>query len=161
RDGRDGAEPPGAQGLQPLAERAEERGRDDPRLQPRGPADAVRAREVRADDLRRDPGPHDDLPTAGHPPRPTSTAGARMTTLFEAGSVTKRCGGLTAVSQVDFALEGGIASIIGPNGAGKTTLFNIFTGIYGPDSGEIVFRGTSLVGLRPDEITTLGICRTF
>ncbi len=84
-----------------------------------------------------------------------------MTTLFEARSVTKRFGGLTAVSQVDFALEGGIASIIGPNGAGKTTLFNIFTGIYGPDSGEVVFRGTSLVGLRPDEITTLGICRTF
>ena len=84
-----------------------------------------------------------------------------MTALFEARGVTKRFGGLTAVSAVDFTLDGGIASIIGPNGAGKTTLFNIFTGIYPPDEGEIAFRGTSLVGLRPDEITTLGICRTF
>jgi len=84
-----------------------------------------------------------------------------VTTLFEARGVTKRFGGLTAVSAVDFTLTQGIASIIGPNGAGKTTLFNIFTGIYGPDAGEIVFKGTSLVGLRPDQITALGICRTF
>ncbi|MGH6954156.1 MAG: ABC transporter ATP-binding protein [Alphaproteobacteria bacterium] len=84
-----------------------------------------------------------------------------MTTLFEARGVTKRFGGLTAVSGVDFSLSQGIASIIGPNGAGKTTLFNIFTGIYAPDEGELTFQGASLVGLRPDQITTLGICRTF
>ncbi|MGH7354369.1 MAG: ABC transporter ATP-binding protein [Candidatus Rokuibacteriota bacterium] len=84
-----------------------------------------------------------------------------MTALFEARGVTKRFGGLTAVSGVDFSLTRGIASIIGPNGAGKTTLFNIFTGIYAPDEGEIAFKGTSLVGLRPDQITTLGVCRTF
>ena len=53
--------------------------------------------------------------------------------LFEAQSVTKRFGGLTALHEVDFALERGIASIIGPNGAGKTTLFNIFTGLYTAD----------------------------
>ncbi len=84
-----------------------------------------------------------------------------MTAAFEARAVTKHFGGLTAVNRVDFALESGIASIIGPNGAGKTTLFNIFTGIYKPDLGSITFQGRSLVGLRPDQITALGICRTF
>jgi branched-chain amino acid transport system ATP-binding protein len=84
-----------------------------------------------------------------------------MTVLFEARSVTKRFGGLTAVNRVDFALESGIASIIGPNGAGKTTLFNVFTGLYPPDEGTVTFQGRSLVGLRPDQVTALGICRTF
>ena len=84
-----------------------------------------------------------------------------MTALFEARGVSKRFGGLTAVNRVDFALESGIASIIGPNGAGKTTLFNIFTGLYQPDEGAIAFQGRSLGGLRPDQITALGICRTF
>jgi branched-chain amino acid transport system ATP-binding protein len=84
-----------------------------------------------------------------------------VTALFEARGVTKRFGGLTAVNDVDFALDTGIASIIGPNGAGKTTLFNIFTGLYGADRGEVRFRGTALIGRRPDEITGLGLCRTF
>jgi branched-chain amino acid transport system ATP-binding protein len=84
-----------------------------------------------------------------------------VSALFQAERVTKRFGGLTAVSAVDFALDSGIASIIGPNGAGKTTLFNIFTGMYPPDEGTVTFRGQSLVGLRPDQITALGICRTF
>jgi branched-chain amino acid transport system ATP-binding protein len=84
-----------------------------------------------------------------------------VTAVFEARSVTKRFGGLTAVNRVDFTLESGIASIIGPNGAGKTTLFNVFTGLYTPDEGTITFKGQSLVGLRPDQITALGICRTF
>ncbi len=84
-----------------------------------------------------------------------------MSALFEARGVTKRFGGLTALSRVDFDLDAGIASIIGPNGAGKTTLFNVFTGIYAPDEGAVTFRGRSLVGLRPDQITALGICRTF
>jgi len=80
---------------------------------------------------------------------------------FEARGVTKRFGGLTAVNAVDFTLERGIASIIGPNGAGKNTLFNVFTGLYAPDGGTVTWRGHSLVGLRPDQITALGICRTF
>jgi len=81
--------------------------------------------------------------------------------LFEARCVTKRFGGLVALHGVDFALDRGIASIIGPNGAGKTTLFNIFTGLYAADEGQVTFRGQSLLGLRPDQITALGICRTF
>jgi len=81
--------------------------------------------------------------------------------LFEARRVTKRFGGLTALNGVDFALERGIVSIIGPNGAGKTTLFNVFTGLYVPDEGSVTFRGQALLGLRPDQITALGVCRTF
>jgi branched-chain amino acid transport system ATP-binding protein len=84
-----------------------------------------------------------------------------VTALLEARGVTKRFGGLTAVNRVDFALTGGIASIIGPNGAGKTTLFNVFTGLYLPDEGEVVFQGRPLSGLRPDQITARGVCRTF
>jgi branched-chain amino acid transport system ATP-binding protein len=81
--------------------------------------------------------------------------------LFEARGVTKRFGGLTAVNHVDFTLDAGIASIIGPNGAGKTTLFNIFTGLDAADDGAVIFRGIPLAGRRPDQITALGICRTF
>ena len=76
--------------------------------------------------------------------------------------VTKRFGGLQAVNHMDFVLEQGqIVSIIGPNGAGKTTFFNTLTGIYQPEEGEIIFDGHSLVGQRPDQITSLGIARTF
>lgn len=82
--------------------------------------------------------------------------------LLETKGVTKRFGGLTAVSKMDFVLEeGSICSIIGPNGAGKTTFFNTLTGIYRPEEGQITFRGHSLVGLRPDQITALSTARTF
>ncbi|HEV8672930.1 MAG TPA: ABC transporter ATP-binding protein [Methylomirabilota bacterium] len=82
--------------------------------------------------------------------------------LLEARRVTKRFGGLVAVNAVDFALEEGtIASVIGPNGAGKTTLFNVFTGIYPPEAGEVLVEGRSVVGYTPDRITALGVCRTF
>jgi branched-chain amino acid transport system ATP-binding protein len=82
--------------------------------------------------------------------------------LFEASGVTQRVGGLVAVIRVDFSHdEGAIASSIGPNGAGKTTLFNVFTGIYSPEEGEVRFGDRRLVGLRSDQITALGMCRTF
>ena len=82
--------------------------------------------------------------------------------LLEARGVSKRFGGLTALNAVDFTLEEGhIASIIGPNGAGKTTFFNVFTGIYVPEEGTVLFRDTAVLGRRPDQITELGICRTF
>ncbi len=85
-----------------------------------------------------------------------------MPVILEARGVTKRFGGLTALSGVDFALEEReIGSIIGPNGAGKTTFFNVFTGIYVPEAGAVSFRGIPVVGKRPDQITALGICRTF
>jgi branched-chain amino acid transport system ATP-binding protein len=82
--------------------------------------------------------------------------------LLEARGVTKRFGGLVAVNGVEFVLEEGmIASVIGPNGAGKTTLFNCFTGIYAPEAGDVRVRGQSVIGLTPDRITALGMCRTF
>jgi branched-chain amino acid transport system ATP-binding protein len=81
--------------------------------------------------------------------------------LFEAQGITKHFGGLTALQDVTFGVDSGIASIIGPNGAGKTTLFNVFTGLYAADHGQVTFKGQPLVGLRPDEITALGVCRTF
>ncbi len=82
--------------------------------------------------------------------------------LLEASRVSKRFGGLVAVDKVDFVIEQGmIASLIGPNGAGKTTFFNCITGFYRPEEGTIVFDGTSIVGVRPDLITGLGIARTF
>ena len=85
-----------------------------------------------------------------------------MAAFLEAQGVTKRFGGLVALNRVDFELaEGRIASIIGPNGAGKTTFFNVFTGLYVPEAGTASFRGQALLGRRPDEITALGICRTF
>jgi len=82
--------------------------------------------------------------------------------LLEARKVVKRFGGLMAVNDVDFTIESGsIVSIIGPNGAGKTTFFNCITGMYKPEGGTIQFNGHSLVGMRPDQITALGIARTF
>ena len=82
--------------------------------------------------------------------------------LLEARKVVKRFGGLMAVNDVDFTIEAGsIVSIIGPNGAGKTTFFNCITGMYKPEGGTIQFDGHSLVGMRPDQITALGIGRTF
>jgi branched-chain amino acid transport system ATP-binding protein len=82
--------------------------------------------------------------------------------MLEARGITKQFGGLLAVNAVDLDLRAGaIASIIGPNGAGKTTFFNLLTGLARPDAGTLTFEGRPLVGLRPDQITALGICRTF
>ena len=71
-------------------------------------------------------------------------------------------GGIRALSGVDLTVrEDEILSIIGPNGSGKTTMFNCLTGIYRPGSGEMRFRGESLLGLSPDRIARRGIARTF
>lgn len=82
--------------------------------------------------------------------------------LLSIKGMTKRFGGLTAVKAVNFELESGnIASIIGPNGAGKTTFFNCITGFYTPEEGSMAFLGHSTLGLRPDQITSAGIARTY
>jgi branched-chain amino acid transport system ATP-binding protein len=85
-----------------------------------------------------------------------------MATILTAKKVTKRFGGLIAVNAVDFEIpEKAIVSIIGPNGAGKTTFFNCITGFGKCDEGEILFEGTPIHRLRPDQITKLGISRTY
>jgi branched-chain amino acid transport system ATP-binding protein len=82
--------------------------------------------------------------------------------LLELHGLTKRFGGLTAVKDLDLRVErGSIASLIGPNGAGKSTVFNLITGIYTPDGGEIAFDDASLVGLRPNAVAARGVMRTF
>lgn len=82
--------------------------------------------------------------------------------LLELKEVNKNFGGLKAVSQVSFELNGGeILGIIGPNGAGKTTLFNVITGFLKPDSGEVWFNGEKTVGLKPHQVCKKGMVRTF
>ena len=83
-------------------------------------------------------------------------------TLLELRTVDKSFGGLRVIADLDLVVkEHEIVSVIGPNGAGKTTLFNLITGIYRPDSGEIEFEGNNLVGVAPHKITERGIARTF
>jgi branched-chain amino acid transport system ATP-binding protein len=84
------------------------------------------------------------------------------TPTLEIVKLTKFFGGLRAVGNFGLTLkDGDLAGLIGPNGAGKTTAFNMITGLYVPTSGEILFRGESVVGLAPFEITRMGIGRTF
>ena len=85
-----------------------------------------------------------------------------MAPILTAKKVTKRFGGLVAVNSVDFEIpDKAIVSIIGPNGAGKTTFFNCITGFGKADEGEIAFEGTPIQRLRPDQITKLGVSRTY
>jgi branched-chain amino acid transport system ATP-binding protein len=83
--------------------------------------------------------------------------------ILVAKGMTKRFGGLVAVNSLDFEIpRGSIFSLIGPNGAGKTTFFNCITGFYQIDEGELIFEGDiRLNGRSADEITRLGIARTF
>ena len=82
--------------------------------------------------------------------------------LLELRDVTKDFGGLRVVDHLNLHVdEGEIVSVIGPNGAGKTTVFNLITGIFRPDSGEILFQGDRISGLPPHTITSRGIARTF
>jgi branched-chain amino acid transport system ATP-binding protein len=85
-----------------------------------------------------------------------------MTALLELRGVSLAFGGLRVVDELDLKVkEGEIVSVIGPNGAGKTTLFNLVTGVYKPDHGEILLDGSSIAGLQPHRINELGVARTF
>ncbi len=128
------------------------------------------------DELRRATGrrPLDPLRRAARLPDDQAAAGpardpargdrlmAEKAPLFELREVTKSFGGLVVADELSLHVdEGEIVSLIGPNGAGKTTVFNLVTGIYRPDSGEIRFERRDIVGLAPHKITQLGIARTF
>ena len=82
--------------------------------------------------------------------------------LLEASGIGKRFGGLTALADVSLSIQSGqIFGLIGPNGAGKTTFFNCLTGLYQPTSGVVRFAGRPLTGLKPHEVVSRGIARTF
>lgn len=76
--------------------------------------------------------------------------------------VVKRFGGLTSIDHLSLEVEkGAIVSVIGPNGAGKTTLFNVITGVYQADEGDVLVNGCSVLGLTPDKVAKQGVARTF
>jgi branched-chain amino acid transport system ATP-binding protein len=82
--------------------------------------------------------------------------------LLELVNVDKHFSGLQVVHNLSLDVQAGeIVSLIGPNGAGKTTIFNLITGLYAPDRGDIRFDGASLLGLEPHQINRCGIARTF
>ena len=82
--------------------------------------------------------------------------------LLEVRGIGKRFGSLVALNGVDFAVaENEILAIIGPNGAGKSTLFNLIAGLDAPSAGDVLYRGRSIGGLRPDAVCRLGIAKTF
>lgn len=82
--------------------------------------------------------------------------------VLETQNLTKIFGGLTAVNSLDAQVyQGEICSLIGPNGAGKTTVFNVVTGIYKPEAGQVIFNGHNITGRKPHQIVSYGIARTF
>jgi len=85
-----------------------------------------------------------------------------VTRLLGVQGVSKHFGGLYALNELTLHVDDGeIVSVIGPNGAGKSTVFNVITGLYTPDAGDVRFRGESIVGRLPSQVTKLGIARTF
>ncbi|WP_119066583.1 ABC transporter ATP-binding protein [Aggregatilinea lenta] len=82
--------------------------------------------------------------------------------LLEVRNITKRFGGLVAVNDLSLSVnQGEILGMIGPNGAGKTTAFNMISGYYKPDEGQVIFNGQNITKRRPDQICKLGLTRTF
>ena len=85
-----------------------------------------------------------------------------MKTILEVKKLSKYFGGLAAVNEVDLGVsESEILGLIGPNGAGKTTLFNAISGYFPPTSGQVIFDGKDITGLKAHEVAYLGISRTF
>jgi branched-chain amino acid transport system ATP-binding protein len=84
-----------------------------------------------------------------------------MTALLEVTGLCRRFGGLNAVSELSFAVDPNeILGLIGPNGAGKSTVFNLINGVFRPDRGRVIFRGTDITGLPPHRVVRHGIART-
>ncbi len=161
---------PGVRGVPPPRLRSRRRGRDDPAAagahterapQPGTPGRGTRPGRMGesgggggdpARDRHRDGG--DDMSD------PAPVLGTD--TVLEVRGLEKHFGGLYALSGLDMDVRRGeIVSVIGPNGAGKSTLFNVITGIYQPDAGDIRYGSVSIVGLRPHQVVKLGVARTF
>ena len=85
-----------------------------------------------------------------------------MTTILDVRSVSRRFGGLQALSEVTFSVKPReIVGVIGPNGAGKTTLFSTLVGLIRPDTGSVSLDGKDLAGLKPHKVAGLGMTKTF
>ncbi len=85
-----------------------------------------------------------------------------MTILLRTDGLVKRFGGITAVDDCSIQVEKGrITGLIGPNGSGKTTLFNLITGVYRPDQGDVFLYKRRVTGRRPNQLCHLGLSRTF
>ena len=96
------------------------------------------------------------------PPHPVLSPSGGEGILLDVRGVTKRFGGLVANNDVSFRVAAGeLVGIIGPNGAGKSTLFDLLTGFQPADAGEVRLDGRPITALRPDEISRLGVARTF
>jgi len=99
---------------------------------------------------------------ARHVAAPSRRRGDDSVSRLSISGVTKRFGGVTANREISFDVAPGeLVGIIGPNGSGKSTLFEIISGFYRPDAGEVRLDGTRLTGLSPDRVCRLGIARTF
>jgi len=84
-----------------------------------------------------------------------------MSALLEVAHLSKRFGGLEAVSDLSFTVgEGEILGLIGPNGAGKSTVFNLINGVHRPDSGRVIFQGADITGEAPYRVARRGLART-
>jgi len=82
--------------------------------------------------------------------------------ILETNGLTKTFGGLTAVDHLSFSVEeGAIHGLIGPNGAGKSTAYNVISGFYTPTSGQVLYTGADISGLRPERIAERGLTRSF
>ncbi len=91
-----------------------------------------------------------------------SESAAEAAPLLTVDNVSLRFGGVTAIDAVSFEVRyGELFAIIGPNGAGKTSIFNSISQVYRPQSGDIRWKGRSIMGERPDRVARLGIARTF
>ena len=102
----------------------------------------------------------DVVPTTTTDAVPSETTDAQP--LLQVDDISLRFGGVTAIDSVSFEVrDGELFAIIGPNGAGKTSIFNSISQVYQPQSGDIRWKGTSIMGTRPDRVARLGVARTF
>ncbi|MCZ7527905.1 MAG: branched-chain amino acid ABC transporter ATP-binding protein/permease [Acidimicrobiia bacterium] len=131
-------------------------------LLPRGLVGQVRHLRERRRPARR-PGPARPLPEELARPRPRPRPGtAEAGPLLSVSGLTKRFGGLAALSAVDLAVAPGtVHALIGPNGSGKSTFVNVVTGFYRPDAGQVSFHGRDVAGLPPHRASQAGLARTF
>lgn len=99
---------------------------------------------------------------ASHLPRQAGEVGRGSSVLLEAVGIAKRFGGVQALKDISLTIQRGeIYGLIGPNGAGKTTFFNVLTGLYSRDGGDVLFNGLPLKLGNPSAVAAAGIARTF